>query len=269
MAPPPKTRHWAIALFLHIGIRVRYWLTSFFGLKALLSPLTAYPSPFRPKNCPKYDLITRISFISCWFFTACTRDCYGLVYMLFLKLGIMNLVSMFHKWASDRLIAQMKANGYTSAQRKMPIPEYDWQNGDPETFFQTFATRPHPVILRGFMKNTQLLKDLNWDTVLSRFGEEEVYLTTRQMDGTPGKLKEVNNPRVYLHNSEKLFNKFPEMRYGAVCVTSLYVSFPQRRLLTLVTLWLFGLFLSHTYISLSCCLAGICSNTSASSPTCT
>ena len=34
-----------------------------------------------------------------------------------------------------------------------------------------------------------------------------------QIDGTPGKLSEVNNPKVYLHNSEKLFNKFPELRY--------------------------------------------------------
>jgi hypothetical protein len=183
-----------------------------FGLKALFSPLSAYPSPWRPKHCPKYDFITQTVFIMCWFFTACTRDCYGIFYFICCKIGIIDLVSSIHKWASDRLIAQMKANGYTSAQRKMPIPEYDWQKGDPETFYKTFAVRPHPVVLRGFMKNQAVMKDLSWDTVLSRFGEEEVYLTTRQMDGTPGKLNEVNNPKVYLHNSEKLFNKYPELR---------------------------------------------------------
>jgi len=132
--------------------------------------------------------------------------------MLFCKIGVIDMVSALHQWASDRLIAQMKASGYNSAQRKMPIPEYDWQNGDPETFYQTFAKRPHPVVLRGFMKNKAILKDLSWDTVLSRFGNEDVFLTTRELDGTPGKLSEVNNPKVYLHNSEKLFNKYPELR---------------------------------------------------------
>lgn len=77
----------------------------------------------------------------------------------------------------------MKARGYTSAQRKMPMPEYDWQNGDPETFFNNFAVRSHPVVLRGFMKDTELLKKLNWDTVLSKYGDEEVYLTTSAIDG--------------------------------------------------------------------------------------
>ena len=44
-------------------------------------------------------------------------------------------------------------------------------------------------------------------------GEEDVFLTTKEIDGYPGKLKEVNDNSVYLHNSEKLFNKYPEIRY--------------------------------------------------------
>jgi hypothetical protein len=212
MAVEVKTRNPVLAFLLLFGIKIRYYLTNMLGLKALFSQISAYPSPWRPKNCPKYDFITRIAFIGLWFFTALSRDCYGIFYYLFCYTGVMSVVQAFHNWASDRLIAQMKAQGYTSAQRKMPIPEYDWKNGDPETFFKTFAIRPHPVVLRGFMKNTDLLKKLNWDTVLSRFGEEDVYLTTKEMDGTPGKLKEVNNPKVYLHNSEKLFMKYPEIR---------------------------------------------------------
>lgn len=213
MAPPPKTRHWALATLLHIGIRLRYYFTNWFGLKALLTPMSAYPSPWRPKNCPQYDFVTQSTFFFCWFFTACSRDCYGIVYAIFCKIGVMHLIAKLHEWAANRLIAQMKANGYTSAQRKIAIPEYDWRNGDPETFYKTFAARPHPVVLRGFMKDTALLKQLNWDTVLKKYGDEDVYLTTRQLDGTPGKLSEVNNPKVYLHNSEKLFNKFPDLRY--------------------------------------------------------
>jgi hypothetical protein len=32
------------------------------------------------------------------------------------------------------------------------------------------------------------------------------------MDGYPGKLREVNTPNVYLHNSEKMFSKYPGIR---------------------------------------------------------
>ena len=42
--------------------------------------------------------------------------------------------------------------------------------GDPETFYKTFVKRPHPVILRGFMKDTQLLKDLGWSEVIRKYG---------------------------------------------------------------------------------------------------
>mmetsp|Transcript_14105 Transcript_14105/g.24841 ORF Transcript_14105/g.24841 Transcript_14105/m.24841 type:complete len:426 (-) Transcript_14105:500-1777(-) len=212
MAPPQKERNILLATVLHIGIRVRYYLTNWLGFKGVLTPISAYPSPWRPKNCPHYDFLTQSLFFFCWFFTAWSREFAGILYFIFCHTGVMWLVGKLHDWTANRLINQMKAQGYTSAQRKMPIPEYDWRNGDPETFFKTFAVRPHPVVLRGFMKDTELLKKLSWDTVLSKYGEEEVYLTTRQIDGTPGKLKEVNNPKVYLHNSEKLFNKFPEIR---------------------------------------------------------
>jgi len=62
------------------------------------------------------------------------------------------------------------------------------------------------------MKDTQLLKDLSWDSVLTKFGDEEVFLTKKEKDGFRGKLSEVNNPKVYLHNSEKIFNKYPQIR---------------------------------------------------------
>eukprot|EP00597_Dinobryon_sp_UTEXLB2267_P000800 CAMPEP_0170073492 /NCGR_PEP_ID=MMETSP0019_2-20121128/10896_1 /TAXON_ID=98059 /ORGANISM="Dinobryon sp., Strain UTEXLB2267" /LENGTH=319 /DNA_ID=CAMNT_0010283049 /DNA_START=341 /DNA_END=1300 /DNA_ORIENTATION=- len=106
----------------------------------------------------------------------------------------------------------MIAAGYSSADREVPIPEYDWKNGDPDTFYNTFVAKPHPVVLRGFMKDTELLKKLNWTTVLENYGEEEVFLTKKELDGYPGKLREVQDPHVYLHNSEKLFTKYPEIR---------------------------------------------------------
>jgi len=121
-----------------------------------------------------------------------------------------DLLSMFHRWLCDRLIAQIEASGYNAEKhREIPMPEYDWKKGSPEEFYQTFVKKPHPVVLRGFMKNTKLLKELGWDAVLSKYGDTDVMLTKSNVDGTPGKLREVDNPNVYLHNSEVLFNKYP------------------------------------------------------------
>ena len=95
--------------------------------------------------------------------------------------------------------------------RVMQVPEYDWKNGNPEVFYQTFVKRPHPVVLRGFMKDEALLKEYSFDKLLKKYGELDVLLTKREIDGYPGKLKDVNNPNIYLHNSEVLFNKYPEI----------------------------------------------------------
>jgi hypothetical protein len=219
-----KERHWLLAIALQIGIRVRYALGNFFGLKALFMPVTAYPSKWRPKSCPKYDFLTQTGFIWLWFIAAFARE-YSVFYVIFAKTGILYLMNAFHKFLSDRLISQFKAAGYTSANREMKIPDYDWKNGTPDEFYKTFVARPHPVILRGFMKDTQLLKDLNWDSVLSKYGDEDVFLTKRELDGFPGKLKEVNNSNVYLHNSEKLFSKYPAIRYNFSKDSSLTIIF--------------------------------------------
>lgn len=207
----PKNRHWIVAVFLQLGIRIRYAFESYLGLKPLFSQLNAYPSPFRPKNAPKYDFITQTGFIWIWFITGILREI-PIIYGIACKIGLVYILSAIHKFLSDRLIAQFKANGYTTAQREMKIPEYDWKNGNPEDFFQTFVTKPHPVILRDFMKDTDLLKELSWDTVLKKYADEDVFLTKKDIDGYAGKLKEVNDKNVYLHNSEKIFSKYPEVR---------------------------------------------------------
>ncbi len=204
-------RHPLHAIFLQIGIRIRYAFESAFGLKPLFGAITAYPSKWRPKNAPKYDTITQVGFMWIWVISACAREI-PIIYMIMTYTGILSLMNCIHDWLSQRLINQFKAVGFTSADREIPIPEYDWKNGDPETFHKTFVARPHPVILRGFMDNTDLLKKLNWDSVLNKYGEEDVFLTKKELDGYPGKLKEVNNPAIYLHNSEVLFNKYPAIR---------------------------------------------------------
>jgi hypothetical protein len=208
----PKTRHWILALLLQIGIRLRYFcFESCFGLIPLTSPLTAYPSPYRPKNCPKYDFLTQTGFIWLWFITAFSRDLI-VPYVVFAKIGVLTVFNWIHEYLTNRLIGQFKKAGYSTADREIPIPEYDWKKGNPEVFYQSFVKKPHPVILRGFMKDAQLLKDMSWDNVLKKYGDEDVFLTKRELDGFPGKLREVDNPKIYLHNSEKLFNKYPQIK---------------------------------------------------------
>lgn len=141
-----------------------------------------------------------------------SREGVSLMYVVFVKTGLIHGIAWVHKWLSDRLAAQFDAAGYKTADREVPIPEFDWKNGTPQQFYDAFVKVPHPVVLRGFMKDTTLLKELGWDQVLKKFGEEEVILTKKELDGYQGKLKEVDNPQVYLHNSEKLFNKYPALR---------------------------------------------------------
>ncbi len=61
--------------------------------------------------------------------------------------------------------------------RGMPVPEYDWENGNPEEFRRLFIDSPHPVILRGFMKGTPLVRNFTFDKILERFGNEEVLMS--------------------------------------------------------------------------------------------
>lgn len=151
MSVETNRRHWILAIFLQAGIRIRYLFESGFGLIPLFTPITSYPSNWRPKNCPKYDFITQISFVWLWFSAALCRD-WSIFYLLFCKIGVVSLANRFHRWACERLMKQMEAANYTKEQREVPIPEYDWENGDPETFYNLFVKRPHPVVLRNFMK---------------------------------------------------------------------------------------------------------------------
>ena len=205
-------RHWTVAIFLQIALRLRYlWETALLTIPLFSGSLTAYKSPYRPKNCPTYDYFTHMGFKWIVLVIAFARE-YGIFYVIYSYTGILSLIQWCHTKLGERLIAQFEKNGYTEAQREVPIPTYDWKKGTPEEFYNLFVKKPHPVILKGFMNKTDLLKELTWGKVLRKYGDEEVYLTRKDLDGYPGLLKEVDNPKVYLHNSEKLFNKYPEIK---------------------------------------------------------
>ena len=56
-----------------------------------------------------------------------------------------------------------------------------------------------------------MLDKFTFEALLEAYGEEEVLLTKDGVDGYRGKLKEVDNPSVYMHNSEVLFRKYPQL----------------------------------------------------------
>lgn len=206
-----NSRHWLLAIYYQFAIRVYYMYDQWFGLKYLFCGLSGYSSNFKPKNAPKIDQFTQTCFFLIWTIAAFTREV-PIIYGILCKIGFFTVLNKFHEYISKRLEKKILASGWTEKEREIPIPEYNWKEGSPEEFHELFVKHLHPVVLRGFMKDTDLLKKLNWDTVLSKYGEEDVFLTKKELDGFPGKLKEVNNNNVYLHNSEKLFIKYPEIR---------------------------------------------------------
>lgn len=99
---------------------------------------------------------------------------------------------MIQDWNTKRLMRQFEEAGFTSPDREIRVPDYDWKNGNPEEFYNLYVKHPHPVVLRGFMANTELLNELQWDKLLKKYGEEKVFLTKNGDDGVPGKLGEVS-----------------------------------------------------------------------------
>ena len=86
------------------------------------------------------------------------------------------------------------------------LPEFDC-----DKFFRDFVKRPHPVVLKGFAKETIAAKEWTLDNLIERFGEDEVKLKTKDGDNRPGKIEDLNVFPNYLHNCESIFVKHPEL----------------------------------------------------------
>ncbi len=95
-----------------------------------------------------------------------------------------------------------------SKAKDIPIPEYDWKNGNPQEFYETFVKTPHPVVLRGFMTGTDLM-DYTFDNMMEKFGDVKVAITGKKEGGVFGTLKDVKDPDKYLQNCESVFNQHP------------------------------------------------------------
>jgi hypothetical protein len=203
-------RQWWLVMLLHIGIRIRYLFESWFFLKPfILKDFSSYPSPYRPKNCPELGYWPTLGFKLIWFIAANLRQvrifaAFALITRLY------HLLGYFHRQLQLYCLKELKSKNYNKKEyQEIPLPTFDWKNGNPQDFYENFIKRPHPVVLKGFMKDTKLIKECTFDNILKKFGDETVLLTSKEMDGYEGKLKEVNNSNIYVHNSEVLFKKYP------------------------------------------------------------
>jgi hypothetical protein len=105
------------------------------------------------------------------------------------------------------------ANVDTPEAMTQSVPEVDWQspNFSNEKFFEMYIKRPHPVVLRGFAKDIPAFGSFTVEKFIERFGDEDVLLKTPEADGVPGKVRDINTPGTYLHNSEAIFVRHPEL----------------------------------------------------------
>lgn len=92
----------------------------------------------------------------------------------------------------------------------IPLPEYDWENGDPDEFYELFVATPMPVVLRGFTHRSTAGRTWDFDWILERCGDVDVTLTGPDADWT-GPLREVRNPDVYCANADAPFKAHPEL----------------------------------------------------------
>jgi hypothetical protein len=68
-----------------------------------------------------------------------------------------------------------------------------------------------PVVLRGFMKQSEDWRDWSLDAFLAAYGDEEDLLCCPVRDGYPGRVREIEVPGVYLHNTQVLLQRHPEL----------------------------------------------------------
>jgi len=193
-------------------IRLKYMFLTFGGLHAFFGPMAGYPSPFRPKGMPTVDYWASVVFRFIWAISAQCRQ-HRLLAVLSIACGLLPVLNLIHRFVMSTQVKKFEKSGYDWSKRKVKVPEFDWQNRTPKEFLEEFGTRPHPVVMRNFLSqfNKDLMKELSFDKIVEKYGEENVFLSKPEGDGLPGKVKDVLNPNNYLHNSEALFKRYPEI----------------------------------------------------------
>lgn len=201
-------RGWLQAAGLQLAIRTKYAAETWGGLKPLLSKsLTGHPES-TPQKGPEVDWQTSVGIKLLWTLAAMSRQ-HPLGAVAYRFSGMRFVANKCHEAMYRRVLAACR--NQPQASREIPLPEFDWRNRPAEVFHQEYIKRPHPVVLRGLAGESTAGRTWTFDSFVERFADEDVLLTTKELDGEPGKLDAVRSDKVYLHNCEILFRRYPEL----------------------------------------------------------
>jgi hypothetical protein len=207
--PPRSTLD---ALGVLAGIRAKHALLTWFYLKPFLCRdlREAHPRSFPTHAAPDIADAEYLCLKVQWLVASFFQQNQPLRLAYFFG-GALHLNHLAFWPIEERLVREAARRGPPSPQ-SIPIPEFDWRRRSPAEFVEEFVQKPFPVLLRGFSADHPAARAFRFEEIMMRYGDDTVLLTTREKDGFEGKLSQVRDPKVYLHNSETLFRQHPELK---------------------------------------------------------
>jgi hypothetical protein len=202
-------------VYLQMMIRLRYLLVSWCGLKPFLSSRLNGHYHKDQDHAVDIGYLPKFILKFVWF---CTGTITGHFHIFGVVLsyitGIRFVLSMVYHMTHAYMLHICQREQPEGMMKPLPFPEYDWRNGSPEEFYEKFVKNPRPCLLRGINKIEK--EEMSFDVLVKKYGEEEVMLTRGDIGADyAGKLKEVEDPRVYLVNCETVYKKYPEIEKAA------------------------------------------------------
>lgn len=91
----------------------------------------------------------------------------------------------------------------------LPVTELRGEDAA-EAFLATRGAH-RPVVLREFLQRSADWRDWSLDAFLETYGDEQDLLCCPVRDGYPGRVREIVVPGVYLHNTQILLRRYPEL----------------------------------------------------------
>jgi hypothetical protein len=205
------TRSFPEAVYLQARIRARHAAHAHLGLRVFAEhELSGHAPVHREVVAPMLDRQTMLALKGIWAAAAFFKQSPAL--QLAYLVGPYQALALAHRRVHRRLLAACEAHG--PVRQGTAIPTYDWRRGSPEEFRARFVDNAHPVVLRGFAAAAASRAPWSFAELLARYGDEPVLLTRAERDGYEGRLREVDDPEVYVHNCEVLFRRDPELLAG-------------------------------------------------------
>jgi hypothetical protein len=183
-----------MTILVMIVFKIYALITSCFMTLPVLLPINAHPSKDDREGGPiiPYWIETKIKF---WCF-----------------LHIVFNVQVPERWVKNAYARLIELNKNVADAETQEIPTITvGPDFDHKKFFREYVKRPHPVVLKGFAKESPAVQKWSVDWVVENFGNEKALTKTLMGDNIPGRVRDINTPGTYLHNCEAIFVNHPEL----------------------------------------------------------